>query len=291
MQKKYFKCYFCETGNSYLVPKEEKGKNCRCCLAYNYFFKKSHKTHRNNNNAYYKKNHFKKNNTFHDTKNNSHKSNNRYNTIQNNLSITQNQTNLPLLSIQTQNSNLSLQNFLNYQFPMNFCNNQNSQGYNYFNINIPSKKLGQEIKYKWLKKEKLTKKYMDKNKEGYECTICLEHIKINEDINLLKCGNIFHYICIEELIDHNDNKCPNCRADLKTGESQKKKDNDINNINNGNVAYHIFGTPEFINENNSELDFNYEPNNYKYEEEDFDRYIYDINIWIDSFGINDGSFK
>ena len=105
MQKKYFRCYFCETWNSYPVPKEEKGKNCRCCLAYNYFFKKSHKRYRNNNNAYYKKYHYKKN-TFHNTKNSFHKSNNRYNSTQDN------QTNLPFSLIQTQNTNLTLQNLL-----------------------------------------------------------------------------------------------------------------------------------------------------------------------------------
>ena len=43
---------------------------------------------------------------------------------------------------------------------------------------------------------------------------------INNDINILKCGHIFHYKCIENLVDHNINKCPNCRCDLKTGEKQ-----------------------------------------------------------------------
>ena len=259
MQKKYFRCYFCETWNSYPVPKEEKGKNCRCCLAYNYFFKKSHKRYRNNNNAYYKKYHYKKN-TFHNTKNSFHKSNNRYNSTQDN------QTNLPFSLIQTQNTNLTLQNLFNY---------------NYLNINIPKKNKEEEIKYKWLKKEKMTKKYIDKNKEGYECTICLEKIKLNEDINILKCSHIFHYKCIEELINHNNNKCPNCRADLKTGENQKIK---INNIYNDNgIIYHNFGTPDFFDEINY-FDFNYENDTNRYEEED----IY--SEWISSLDINDESY-
>ncbi len=50
MERKYFKCYFCKTGNSHFVPITQKGKKCRCCLAYNYFFTHNNNYHKNNNN-------------------------------------------------------------------------------------------------------------------------------------------------------------------------------------------------------------------------------------------------
>ena len=78
------------------------------------------------------------------------------------------------------------------------------------------------------KKEKLTQDMIINNKKDFECTICLETIKLNEDINTLKCGHIFHYKCIEKLIIHNFNKCPNCRSYLKT---EEKKPNNLNNNN------------------------------------------------------------
>ena len=46
MEKKYFKCYFCKAGNSHTVPIDQKGKECRCCQAYNYFYENKNK---NNN--------------------------------------------------------------------------------------------------------------------------------------------------------------------------------------------------------------------------------------------------
>ncbi len=49
MERKYFKCYFCKTGNSHFVPITQKGKECRCCLAYNYFFTHNNNYHKNNN--------------------------------------------------------------------------------------------------------------------------------------------------------------------------------------------------------------------------------------------------
>ena len=80
------------------------------------------------------------------------------------------------------------------------------------------------IKYSWLKKEKLTEKIL-KEKNNYECSICLEIIKKNEDINILKCGHIFHYKCMESLVDHHLSNCPNCRCDLKTGKKQSINQN------------------------------------------------------------------
>ena len=52
-------------------------------------------------------------------------------------------------------------------------------------------------------------------------------IKLNQDINILKCGHIFHYKCNENLIDHKINRCSNCRCDLKIGEKQTGTQNNI----------------------------------------------------------------
>jgi len=87
------------------------------------------------------------------------------------------------------------------------------------------------IKYIWLKKEKMTNKILDKEMNENQCSICLRNIKLNHVICMTKCGHVFHYRCIEEVIDHNINVCPNCRSNLKTGEKQKNYDKDNNNNN------------------------------------------------------------
>ena len=214
MKKKYFKCYLCQTGNSYLVPKNEKGKNCRCCLAYNYFFEKKYHKNNKNKNAYYRQKHFKNYNN-HQMNNITHKSNIINNNIQTqNHPFNQTETNITPSYDFSPRENLL--NFPGRFVPLNYQMNTN------FNKNMFEKKE----KYEWLKKEKFTEKLFEKNKEEYECSICLEKLKLNEDITKLKCNHIFHYNCIEQLLEHKDDKCPNCRADLKTGEEQKEK-NDI----------------------------------------------------------------
>lgn len=87
------------------------------------------------------------------------------------------------------------------------------------------------IKYFWLKKEKMTNKILDKEMNENQCSICLRNIKLNHVICITKCGHVFHYKCIEEVIDHNINACPNCRSNLKTGEKQKNYDKDNTNNN------------------------------------------------------------
>ena len=237
MQKKYFKCYFCKTGNSYFVPKEEKGKYCRYCLAYNYFFdnnskkyKKKYNNHYNNNNYYCnnkRKRHYINNNNNDRKRNNNYQnsSNNKNNIIpnipSNNNPLNQIPILFPLIPIINPLTNNN-QNQLTFPYPFPFYPRPI-----FFNNVFPIKKEEKKEefnKYKWLKKEKLTEEMIENNKDGIECSICLENIKINEVINILKCGHIFHYKCMEELVDHKDDKCPNCRCDLKTGEKQKIRD-------------------------------------------------------------------
>ena len=337
MQKKYFKCYYCKTSNSFFVPKEQKGKKCRCCDAYNYFFnnnnnkKKSyyHNTntnYKNNNNNYKSHNnnyHNNYNKNIHKKKYNRYKkpnlntninqesssnriffSRNNNNPFNNNVNISNNPINndFPsLINLNNRiqgpffnnniynymglNNNNQLNNNNNYNFFQNFNVINNSNNYlnnlnncplrnifntnhtpnnniinnnNYLNnrnllvnnsseINEDSEEDNKEnnnstIKYSWLKKEKYTEEIMNKKENGFECTICLENIKLNQDINILKCSHIFHYKCIENLVDHNFNSCPNCRCDLKTGEKQPKNPNNELNANDRIMLY------EFINE-------------------------------------------
>ena len=239
MEKKYFKCYFCKTGNSCLVPKDEKGKNCRCCLAYNYFFDNNYKKYKkkynnnynrnnnhNRNNNYNRKKYYNNSNFNNKKRNNNYKNSNNDNNILNNPfnnnPLNQKPFLFPFITIINPLNNNN-HNPLPFRYPFPFLPRPIPFN-NVFPYNRVEKKE-ESIKYKWLKKEKLTEEMINKNKDGYECSICLENIKINEDINILKCGHIFHYKCMEELVDHRDNKCPNCRCDLKTGEKQKEKHN------------------------------------------------------------------
>ena len=223
MEKKYFKCYLCETGNSYTVPKNQKGKECRCCLAYNYFFKKNHKKFKkkNNNNNNNRKKYYKNNNSHNNNHNNSSNNYNNGNNNNNdritynhqsNISFNRNQINSVIPPIQSGNNFSSLINFLNNNVSRNLLISSparlNTEYIFYNPLSLNQKKEKKKNEYSWLKKERLSEELMNKKKEGYECSICLENIKINEDINILKCGHIFHYKCIEELLDHNDNKCP-----------------------------------------------------------------------------------
>ena len=243
MEKKYFKCYLCETGNSYTVPKNQKGKECRCCLAYNYFFKKNHKKYKKNKNDNNNKKFYKNNNNHNNSSNNYNNGNNNNNNRvaynrQSNTIFNRNQIDSVITPIQSVSANnfSSLINYLNNNVSLNLLNSGPSRLRTEYIVYNPAplnqKKEKKKNEYSWLKKEKLTEEVMNKKKEGYECSICLENIKIDEDINILKCGHIFHYKCIEELLDHNDNKCPNCRSDLKTGEKQKERtDNNLNLVN------------------------------------------------------------
>ena len=85
---------------------------------------------------------------------------------------------------------------------------------------------------------------VDKKKER----ICLENIKLNEDINILKCGHLFHYKYIESLVDHHLNCCPNCRCDLKTGKieaNNQYNNNDLFSTALFNIYDNIFQSYEF----------------------------------------------
>ena len=251
MQKKYFKCYFCKIGNSHTVPIEQKGKECRCCQAYNYFYNNNNTQNNNNQN---KNNNIKKNNnnkyhinndTYHNNQNHNNKNynkkyfkkkkaNNNYENNNNNSFRNENnrRTNNQISYLDNlinrifSNDNLNL-NYNNDQRSVININRNNFIYLNSHNNNVEEEK--KNIKYSWLKLEKLSEELKSKKQDDYECTICLNIIELNQDIHILKCGHIFHYKCIESLIDHHLNCCPNCRCDIKTG---KKQENHQINENN-----------------------------------------------------------
>ena len=59
------------------------------------------------------------------------------------------------------------------------------------------------------------KKYNNQNEE-LNCCICIDNIKIDEEVSELKCGHKFHTECIEKLLKEYTNKCPVCRYECKS---------------------------------------------------------------------------
>ena len=252
MQKKYFKCYFCETGNSDVVPIDQKGKECRCCQAYNYFYNNNQPKNFNINN--HNKNNYNitsNNNIYHNNRNhnynynntsynNRNHNNNNYNYNKNykkkkNIANTNNsnrqENNRRYQRHQIRHFDLDINRLINR---LSLNDNIRRENNNQLEINNNKDNIIEEkkdkIKYSWLKKEKLSEEMANKKKDGYECSICLETIKLNEDINILKCGHLFHYKCIESLVDHHLDCCPNCRCDIKTGKKQSNNQNNNHDL-------------------------------------------------------------
>ena len=51
------------------------------------------------------------------------------------------------------------------------------------------------------------------NFENNECIICLENMVVNEAVEILNCGHIYHYKCIIEWLNINSS-CPHCRKKI-----------------------------------------------------------------------------
>ena len=57
----------------------------------------------------------------------------------------------------------------------------------------------------------LKKKGEEKKVQGKKCCVCLEEMKVGEEIVRLKCGHHFHKKCILPWLKKN-NSCPICRV-------------------------------------------------------------------------------
>ena len=79
--------------------------------------------------------------------------------------------------------------------------------YNYFNNlskNKDNKKIGKE-----LKSEKFLEFKILGNFENNECIICLDNMKKDDDIIIIKCGHKYHKTCLMKWF--NKKKiCPEC---------------------------------------------------------------------------------
>ena len=266
-KNKFFRCYFCKTKNNYFVPAEENGKECKCCQAFNYFQEnidnnynnynynkkkkgyKFKKFHNKDNRA--KKIEFNSNGKFGGTQNNFYKKN--YNNFNNELNgdinrktnIFSHGINSSINNISNHNNNninLNYNDFLNTQpCPFATINNNNflnEINLNTFNNNPYHRQNHQNPKYN-LKRDN----FKPKPKRNSHSFIKNFYYK-----------EVFHYKCIEEVIDHHMNACPNCRCNLKTGEKQKNYDKNItyNNLLNLNYLRIPFDGNSFFdsNENN-----------------------------------------
>ena len=57
--------------------------------------------------------------------------------------------------------------------------------------------------------EKIDYVILKKDFENNECIICLDDMKIGDNIKILKCGHIYHYKCINEWFNVKK-ECPIC---------------------------------------------------------------------------------
>ena len=51
-------------------------------------------------------------------------------------------------------------------------------------------------------------------KEMEECSICFEEMWKMKRAKARPCGHIFHKVCLERWVNHQDYTCPICRADI-----------------------------------------------------------------------------
>ena len=108
-----------------------------------------------------------------------------------------------------------------------FSNNINIQSEsNLNNDKLMKKKLYYLINYE------LKKEIYQKEDESEECSICLENIKMNDNIIVLPCKHIFHFNCIILFVLRKiDTHCPLCKYDILTLLEGKEIDFDNIKIN------------------------------------------------------------
>ena len=94
-------------------------------------------------------------------------------------------------------------------------------------LNIDIQTLGTKIikEKPKLKKVKMNKKLYIKNDKGKleipQCCICLNNMKVNEEVVKLKCKHLFHFKCLDKWIE-NKQVCPFCRSEINNDDSKKE---------------------------------------------------------------------
>ena len=97
-------------------------------------------------------------------------------------------------------------------------------------LNVDIQTLGSKIikEKPKLKKLKMSKKLWVKNDKGKlevpQCCICINNMKVNEEVVKLKCKHLFHFKCLDKWIE-NKQICPFCRTEIKTENIEKNKKN------------------------------------------------------------------
>ena len=100
----------------------------------------------------------------------------------------------------------------------------------FLNISYNRKKTKEEIliikkKIHCLFEQILKEENYIENNEKEKCIICLEEIKINENVCYLPCKHVFHFKCLKlYFYDNLCSECPLCKYDLFTILNEKNID-------------------------------------------------------------------
>lgn len=60
-----------------------------------------------------------------------------------------------------------------------------------------------------------------KEEKEEECHLCLENMRVGEEVMILPCQHLFHSQCVNELIIHQHITCPLCRKSIPIEKSEE----------------------------------------------------------------------
>lgn len=69
------------------------------------------------------------------------------------------------------------------------------------------------------------------SKEGVECSVCLHEFHENQEVRCLPaCSHVFHRVCLDRWLEHEQFTCPLCRSSLvpeQIWKKQRKREEEI----------------------------------------------------------------